>query len=209
MVSFAANASATESISLTMSAQRVPIQSVLAAHSCFAHLPNGESMVLEQLTPTPKVWTRFYQRAFPNGAHCFDVGLRPTVRGAYYFRLKLMLGSKIKATTSSRYVYVFRPDLVHWAGTGNGGVSGPKFTVPTWAPEWQERWTYDCTSFGYDGNFITNITGYGGSAYTLDAGSNELGMQGSGVNHYYDTSAFSIEVNSECDWTDTVVVPGG
>jgi hypothetical protein len=66
-------------------------------------------------------------------------------------------------------------------------------------------WTYNCSAFGSSGNFITSITGYGGAEGTTDAGANQLGTSGSGTNHYYDTGTFSIDVNSECSWTDEAV----
>jgi hypothetical protein len=34
---------------------------------------------------------------------------------------------------------------------------------------------------------------------------NELGAGRSGTNHYYDTGTFSIDVNSECSWSDEAV----
>jgi hypothetical protein len=65
--------------------------------------------------------------------------------------------------------------------------------------EWDEQWSYDCTSFGRPRNFITTINGYGSAPGTADGGANELGTGISGVNHYYDTGTFSIDVNSECN----------
>jgi len=98
--------------------------------------------------------------------------------------------------------------LVLWAGSGQGAMSGPKFTVPVQATSWTENWSYDCTNFGLSGNFITFITGYGASVGTSDSGANQLGASGSGVNHYYDTGTFSIEIDSECDWTESIVAVG-
>ena len=54
-------------------------------------------------------------------------------------------------------------------------------------------------------NFATNITGYGGVALSTDSGANQLGMSGSGTNHYYDTGTFSVQVDSECSWTEEAV----
>ena len=98
--------------------------------------------------------------------------------------------------------------LVLWTGSGQGTMSGPKFTVPVQATSWTENWSYDCSNFGMSGNFMTFITGYGARAGTSDTGANQLGVSGSGVNHYYDTGTFSIEVDSECDWTESIVATG-
>ena len=94
--------------------------------------------------------------------------------------------------------------LVLWSFNGSGSMSGPKFTVPSQAKSWTENWSYDCTSLGTTGNFITSITGYGGSSGTTDVGANELGLSGSGTNYYFDTGTFNIQVNSECNWTESV-----
>jgi len=98
--------------------------------------------------------------------------------------------------------------LVLWSSSGQGSMSGPKFTVPAQATSWTENWSYDCSSFGTSGNFITSIAGYGASRGTTDSGANQLGTSGSGVNHYYDTGTFSIQVNSECSWTESIVAVG-
>jgi hypothetical protein len=98
--------------------------------------------------------------------------------------------------------------LVLWSSSGSGSMSGPKFTVPAQATSWTENWSYNCSSFGRSGNFITSITGYGGSSGTTDMGANELGTSSAGVNHYYDTGTFNILVNSECNWTESIVAVG-
>lgn len=95
--------------------------------------------------------------------------------------------------------------VVLWQQTGSGIESGQQFTVPSSVKGWNEVWTYNCASFGSSGNFITNINGYGGAADTTDSGTNQEGNTGSGTNHYYDTGTFSIDVNSECNWTDEAV----
>jgi hypothetical protein len=95
--------------------------------------------------------------------------------------------------------------VVLWQQTGSGIESGQQFTVPPGVKGWNEVWTYDCSAFGQSGNFATNINGYGGASNTLDSGTNQLGMSGSGTNHYYDHGTFSIDVNSECNWTDEAI----
>jgi len=95
--------------------------------------------------------------------------------------------------------------VVLWQQSGSGQASGQQFTVPAKDKGWNEVWTYNCASFGSSGNFISTINGYGGASSTTDGGANELGASGSSANHYYDTGTFSIDINSECDWTDEAV----
>jgi hypothetical protein len=83
---------------------------------------------------------------------------------------------------------------------GSGDESLPQFTIPASARVWIIGWAYNCTNYGYEGNFITNITGYGSAAGTFTLGQNQLGMGGSGADDYYNTGTFSIQVISECTW---------
>lgn len=92
--------------------------------------------------------------------------------------------------------------------SGSGGSSLAKFTVPGTTNGWRMAWTYNCTSFGYKGNFLVYITGYGAASGTPDSGPNQLGISGSGVEHYYDTGTFSLKVISECSWTVEVLARG-
>jgi len=95
-----------------------------------------------------------------------------------------------------------------WNTTGSGTVSGPQFTVSPSSKGWIEEWSYNCSNFGMSGNFLTSIKGYGSSEFTADSGTNQLGMSGSGTNHYYDSGTFSIEVISDCDWSETIIANG-
>ena len=87
-----------------------------------------------------------------------------------------------------------------WQQSGSGIASGQRFTVPNSVQGWNEVWTYDCFNFSGSGNFITTINGS-----DTDTGNNQLGPGGHGTNYYYDTGTFSIDVNSECNWTDEAV----
>ncbi len=89
------------------------------------------------------------------------------------------------------------------SGSGIGDTA--QFTVTR--SSWQLQWSYDCSSFGSSGNFIVTVNGYGGASGTSDAGVNELGTGSSGDEHYYDSGTFNLSVNSECNWTVTVVQP--
>jgi hypothetical protein len=89
--------------------------------------------------------------------------------------------------------------VVLWQQSGSGIQSGQQFTVPDTVKGWKEVWSYDCSGFGSQGNFITSING------STDSGTNQLGTGGGGTNYYYDSGTFSIDVNSECNWTDQAV----
>ena len=87
--------------------------------------------------------------------------------------------------------------------SGNGDQSGPAFTIPGYSTRWTESYNYDCSSFGFEGNFITYINGLNGTL-TFDSGANALGMNGSSTNTYFDTGTFNIDVISECNWNETI-----
>ncbi len=61
-------------------------------------------------------------------------------------------------------------------------------------------WTYDCSNFGTSGNFDYTVQ-QGTEDDFNDSGPNQLGMNGQGVEHYYDAGTFNLSVNSECNWT--------
>jgi hypothetical protein len=92
--------------------------------------------------------------------------------------------------------------------SGSGDASEPQFTIPASSTEWWVAYTYDCSDYGYPGNFITDIKGYGKAASSFNVGANEIGMGSAGVDFYYDTGTFNIDVISECDWTLSVVALG-
>jgi hypothetical protein len=103
------------------------------------------------------------------------------------------------AAAQAAYLKAHTP-VVLWQQSGSGIQSGQQFTVPDGVKGWNEVWSYNCSGFGSRGNFITTINGS-----SSDTGNNQLGPGGSGTNYYYDTGTFSIDVNSECDWTDEAV----
>jgi len=88
--------------------------------------------------------------------------------------------------------------------SGSGTASTANFTAPT---NWNIEWTYNCASFGYKGNFAVSISqaGTGSMASLGDVPINQLGMSGSGVQHYHYGGKLYLAVNSECDWTLKVV----
>jgi hypothetical protein len=153
-------------------------------------------------------WHVAFAKAVPGGvATCTTRVLGEPVAGSFLYAGQLIRGASVKVNTGSHELIVGIPPRILWSASGSGDESGPKFTVPSGTPQWLEIWHYNCSSFGYKGNFITNVTGYGSAHYTTDGSVNELGAGGSGVNHYFDTGAFSIQVISECDWTETIEIP--
>jgi hypothetical protein len=84
--------------------------------------------------------------------------------------------------------------------SGSGIQNTTQFTAPG---TWKLDWTYDCSSFGSNGNFIVDEDGgndFGGASV------NELGAGGSGSTMAYnDAGTHYLSVNSECSWTLKVI----
>jgi hypothetical protein len=108
------------------------------------------------------------------------------------------------ATTPPTTVAPYKPAVLQ-TETGSGGNTYPQFTVPAAASGWNIEWTYNCANFGTTGNFQIYINGFGAAADTTDSGVNQLGAGSSGTDSNSDTGTFSIEVNSECNWSYKVV----
>lgn len=71
--------------------------------------------------------------------------------------------------------------------------------MPASAKGWHVNWTYNCASFGSEGDFDFEV--YEGTQSDLnDSGPNRLGKKGSGTQHYHDTGTFHLETGSECAW---------
>jgi hypothetical protein len=97
--------------------------------------------------------------------------------------------------------------------TGSGTATTASFKVPN---SWDMAWSYDCANFyGGSGNFIVSIYDLTGSAGgtassggSLDfdnQGLNQLGANGSGVEHYHSGGNTKyLKIISECNWTVTV-----
>jgi hypothetical protein len=82
------------------------------------------------------------------------------------------------------------------------GMSGSTPTFDQTGP-WTLSWTYNCSNLGSEGTFSAEVD-QPASSLNFDAGPDELGVSGSGTDHYYDTGAFNLEVDSDCSWTITV-----
>lgn len=85
--------------------------------------------------------------------------------------------------------------------SGSGSKSTQTFTV---ASSWQMKWSYDCSSFGDQGNFQVYVYTSGGSLSFENAGVNQLGNGGSDIEYYHTGGSYYLEVNSECNWHLTV-----
>jgi hypothetical protein len=71
--------------------------------------------------------------------------------------------------------------------------------------EWQLYWSYNCSNFGFKGNFIVSV--YDGGSRLVDVPVNDLGMSGSNVAYEHNLSGpYYLEINSECTWQ--VIVKG-
>jgi hypothetical protein len=76
------------------------------------------------------------------------------------------------------------------------------FQVPG---EWSFAYYFDCTGFGFKGNFAIFV--YDGGSVMKDAPVNALGLKGSDIVYEHNLSGpYYLEIISECDWH--VVVTG-
>jgi hypothetical protein len=79
---------------------------------------------------------------------------------------------------------------------GSGIKNTAKFTT---GKDWSIAWTYNCTSFGSEGNFQIFIY-TDGTADNVAA--NALGKKGSDTSPAYDDpGTHYLQINSECAWT--------
>ena len=90
---------------------------------------------------------------------------------------------------------------------GSGQESTDQFTVGLVAGQWYLGWAYNCANVGYEGNF-NYFVDEGTSPDFNDNGPNQLGMSGSGVEHYYDTGTFNLQISTACNWAIKVTQAG-
>lgn len=81
--------------------------------------------------------------------------------------------------------------------SGHGVKTTAKFTVHG---DWDLKYTYDCASFGMQGNFAVMTGGD-----LPDVLVNEIGKKGGDVTHQHDGGTLYLSVNSECAWTLKVI----
>ncbi|HVS78886.1 MAG TPA: hypothetical protein VHD84_01190 [Candidatus Saccharimonadales bacterium] len=86
--------------------------------------------------------------------------------------------------------------------SGSGTKQTRLFTA---ANSWDLHWSYDCSNFGGQGNFIVSVYDKSGSPSLENSDVNQLGGSGSDVQHYYQGGTFYLSINSECSWKVKVV----
>ena len=84
--------------------------------------------------------------------------------------------------------------------SGSGSKSTQTFTAPS---NWTLDYTYDCSSYGYKGNFQVMTYTADGSLDFSNSPVNQLGMKGSDTQYYHSGGQLYLEINSECSWTVT------
>jgi hypothetical protein len=77
--------------------------------------------------------------------------------------------------------------------SGSGIHSTETFYVNS---EWMLEWSYDCSNFGNEGNFIVTVSGD-----TDAVAVNQLGSGDSGIEYMHAGGNVYLEINSECSWT--------
>jgi hypothetical protein len=81
--------------------------------------------------------------------------------------------------------------------SGDGAKNTATFAT---GAEWTLTYTYDCSDFGYSGNFIVSEYGADGSPTSVLV--NTTGTKGSDtVPVHADSGTHYLELNSECTWT--------
>jgi Short C-terminal domain len=86
---------------------------------------------------------------------------------------------------------------------GTGSVSTARFTVND--SSWQIKWSYNCSTYGSQGNFIVSVNGYGTASGDNIYGVNDLGAGSSGVYPVFDKGTFNLQIQSECNWSISVL----
>jgi hypothetical protein len=78
--------------------------------------------------------------------------------------------------------------------TGSGIKNSGEFDAPS---HWRLAYSYDCTSFGTQGNFQVFVEQ---GSTPVDAPVNELGMKGQSTSDVYHGGKLHLSMNSECNW---------
>lgn len=86
--------------------------------------------------------------------------------------------------------------------SGNGSKSTQTFTVGN---NWEIKWNYDCSNFGYQGNFMVSVYNSDGTMSYKNAMINKLGNSDSDTDYYHSAGTYYLNVNSMCDWEIQVV----
>ena len=111
--------------------------------------------------------------------------------------------SSAAATTAQPSASPSKTPAAHTVATYNGsGIENtPQFTVTA---TWKLDYSFDCTDFGYQGNFIVMEDGTFGAMSV-----NGLAMSKSGSSYAYnDGGTHYLKINSECSWTVKILDEG-
>jgi hypothetical protein len=84
--------------------------------------------------------------------------------------------------------------------SGSGQAQTAAFTT---GDNWAITYTFNCSSFGSQGNFQIYINNTD-SSENDDTGANQLAASGGSTDHYYDAGKHYLQINSECAWHLTV-----
>lgn len=84
--------------------------------------------------------------------------------------------------------------------SGNGIQNTPSFDAPD---HWRISYSFDCSSFGYAGNFQVYVQTEQGDPVAVPV--NALAMSGNSSSDVYNSGNLHLEINSECNWTVTAV----
>jgi hypothetical protein len=85
---------------------------------------------------------------------------------------------------------------------GNGVKQTATFTVDG---SWDLKYSFDCASFGYDGNFIVTLYDPAHTNIPIDVPANAMARQGGDTTHQHRKGSYYLEINSECAWTLQVI----
>jgi hypothetical protein len=116
------------------------------------------------------------------------------------YTVKVRVYGATHVTTSAKRSLVvvnggYRQDF-----TGSGSSTTRQFRPPTGS--WRIDYSFDCTNFGYTGNFMVSV--YDGHNNLIELPVNALKKVGKGTSYVYHSGTFHLNVISECDWTISV-----
>lgn len=121
--------------------------------------------------------------------------------------------SKKAATSNTTATTTINPSSNTTPASGQAGQtliditgSGVKQTQPfTATGNWTITYTFNCSNFGYKGNFQIDVFNTDGSD-NGDDGANDVAMSGGATHTFSDTGEHYLSIHSQCNWH--VVVKG-
>lgn len=95
------------------------------------------------------------------------------------------------------------PAAVVLSVAGNGMKQTGNFTVTQ--DQWTIAYTFNCASFGSQGNFVIDVNDSTGSVDFAKPGVNELAASGNSSTVEHGSGTYSLAISSECSWTVKVI----